>query len=166
VKRTWKSGLLIATLVGAGITAGAQVAQGDDDDSEGPLRIRGGATTILEGGTGDPDFTPVLTKLAFYWDGESGDLECLAIAPSAPAGQAGSGNFDTNIMYVTGPVTSAQVTGGTAVLEGTATVTGVGAGQDQPFRLTVRRGGPGATVVLEVSGLVFREIVLEGQTSF
>jgi hypothetical protein len=164
MKRTLKKGLLIATLVGAGITAGTQVAQGDDDD--GPLRIRGGATTMLEGGTGAPDFTPVLTKLAFHWDGQTGDLECLALAPSAAAGQAGSGDFDTNIMYVTGPVTSARMTGATAVLEGTATVTGVGAGADQSFRLIVRRGGPGTTVVLEVSGLVFREIVLEGQTSF
>ena len=163
MKGTLKKGLLIAALVGAGITAGTQVAQGDDDKS--PLRIRGGATTMLEG-TGAPDFTPVLTKLAFHWDGQTGDLECLALAPSAAAGQAGSGDFDTNIMYVTGPVTSAQMTGATAVLEGTATVTGVGAGEDQPFRLIVRRGGPGTTVVLEVSGLVFREIVLEGETRF
>jgi hypothetical protein len=165
MERTWKRGLLIIVVVGAAVAAGAQVAQGDDD-GDGPLRIRGGATTMLEGGTGGPNFTPVLTKLAFHWDGETGDLECLALAPSAAAGQAGSGNFDTNIMYVTGPVTSAQVTGATAVLEGTATVTGVGAGEDQPFRLIVRRGGPGTTVVLEVSGLVFKEIVLEGQVSF
>jgi hypothetical protein len=69
-------------------------------------------------------------------------------------------------MYVTGPVTSARVIGDTAALEGTATVTGVGAGEDLPFQLTVRRGGPGTTAVLEISGLVFREIVLEGQVIF
>lgn len=167
MKRTWKIVLLIAVLVVGGIALGTQVAQGeDDDDGEGSLRIRGGATTILEGGTGAPDFAPVLTKLAFYWDGKTGDLECLAIAPSSPAGKPGSGNFDTNIMYVTGPVTSARVTGDTAVLEGRAVVTGVGAGGDEPFVLTVRRGGPGTTAVLEVSGFVFREIVLEGETSF
>jgi hypothetical protein len=42
----------------------------------------------------------------------------------------------------------------------------VGAGEDVPFRLTVRRGGPGTTAVLDVSGLVFKEIVLEGEISF
>jgi T5SS/PEP-CTERM-associated repeat protein len=63
-------------------------------------------------------------------------------------------------------VTSARAIGDTAVLEGTATVTGVGAGEDVPFQLTVGRGGPGTRVVLEVSGLTFREIVLEGQISF
>jgi hypothetical protein len=156
---------VIAALVIAGTAVGAQVAQGKDD-SVGPLSIRGGATTMLEGGTGTPAFTPVLTKLAFHWDGRTGDLECLAIAPGTRAPDPGSGEFDTNIMYVTGPVTSARVTGDTAVLEGTATVTGVGAGEDEPFRLTVRRGGSGTTAVLDVSGFVFREIVLEGQISF
>lgn len=165
MNRAWKIALMIAALVVGGTIVGSQVAQGRDDPA-GSLHIRGGATTILEGGTGAPDFTPVLTKLAFYWDGRTGNLECLAIAPAQPAGEPGSGEFDTNIMYVTGPVTSARVIGNTAVLEGTATVTGVGAGQDEPFRLTVRRGGPGATVVLEVSDLVFREIVLEGRIIF
>ena len=56
--------------------------------------------------------------------------------------------------------------GETAVLSGTATVTGLGAGEDLPFRLTVRRGRSGTTAVLEVSGLVFKEIVLEGQIGF
>jgi hypothetical protein len=161
----WKMRSLIAILVIAATAAGTQVALGREDPV-GHLRIRGGATTMLEGGTGAPDFTPVLTKLAFHWDGRTGDLECLAIAPSAPAPDAGSGDFDANIMYVTGPVTSARVIGDTAALEGTATVTGVGAGEDLPFQLTVRRGGPGTTAVLEISGLVFREIVLEGQVIF
>jgi hypothetical protein len=164
VKLTWKIALLTTALVVGGSVVGVGIASGDDDP--GPLRIRGGATTILEGGTGSPDFTPVLTKLAFYWNGESGDLECLALAPSQPAGDAGSGDFDTNIMYVTGPIASAEVRGATAILRGTATVTGVGAGDGEPFTLTIQRGGPGATAILEVSGLVFREIVLEGRISF
>jgi len=165
VKRTWKVASVMAALVVGATAVGVQMARGNDRLA-GPLRIRGGATTILEGGTGAPDFTPVLTKLAFHWDGQTGDIECLAIAPAPPAGEPGSGNFDTNVMYVTGPVTSARVLGDTAVLEGTATVTGLGAGQDEPFRLTVRRGGPGTTAVLDVSGFVFREIVLEGQIGF
>jgi hypothetical protein len=121
---------------------------------------------MLEGGTGAPDFVPVLTKLAFTWNGTRGDLECLALAPSAPAGDPGSGDFDTNVMYVTGPITSGSVEDGRAVLRGRATVTGLGAGEDMPFTLIVQRGGPGASVVLRVSGLVFREIVLEGAISF
>jgi hypothetical protein len=165
LKRTWKIASVIAVLLIGGTVVGAQVAQGRDRPVDS-LGIRGGATTMLEGGTGAPDFTPVLTKLAFHWDGRTGDLECLAIAPANPAPEPGSGEFDTNIMYVTGPVSSARRVGDTAILEGTATVTGVGAGEDEPFRLTIRRGGPGTTAVLEVSDLVFREIVLEGQISF
>ena len=48
------------------------------------------------------------------------------------------------------------------VLAGTATVTGVGAGTNKPFTMTADRGGPGAKVVLVVSGLTFGETPLEG----
>jgi hypothetical protein len=149
--------VLAVSLIGATVAA-----QGD----ESRRLIRGGATTMLEGGTGAPDFVPVLTKLAFSWNGTRGDLECLAVAPSAPAGDPGSGDFDTNVMYVTGPITSGTVDGGRAVLRGRGTVTGLGAGEDLPFTLIVQRGGPGTSVVLRVSGLVFNEIVLEGGISF
>jgi hypothetical protein len=149
--------VLAVSLIGATVAA-----QGD----ESRRLIRGGATTMLEGGTGAPDFVPVLTKLAFSWNGTRGDLECLAIAPSAPAGDPGSGDFDTNAMYVTGPITSGSVEEGRAVLRGSATVTGLGAGEDLPFTLIAYRGGPGTRVVLHVSGLVFNEIVLEGVIRF
>lgn len=69
-------------------------------------------------------------------------------------------------MYVTGTITSAEIRGQTAVLNGTATVTGVGSGSERPFTATVTRGGPGATFVLEVSGMTFQEIVLEGEITF
>jgi hypothetical protein len=69
-------------------------------------------------------------------------------------------------MYVTGTVDSARVAGDSVVLEGSATVTGLGAGSNRPFRLTARRGGPGARLVLEVSGLTFDETLLEGQIRF
>ena len=106
-KRIWKLIVLVAAVTVAAVSLAATVAAGD----EGPkgLRIEGGATTMVEGGTGAPDFVPVLTKLAFHWDGKSGNLECLALAPSDPAGDPGSGEFDTNVMYVTGPVMSADV---------------------------------------------------------
>jgi hypothetical protein len=69
-------------------------------------------------------------------------------------------------MYVTGSITSAEVHARNAVLKGTATVTGAGAGTALPFTLTVVSGGPGATLVLEVSGLTFKETVLEGEIEF
>lgn len=140
--------------------AGTQ-AQGDDDG-----RIQGAGTTMLEGGTGSPSFTPVLTKVAFHARNGSGRFECLALAPSTQAGDPGSGNFDTNIMYVTGEITSATVREQVATLTGPATVTGVGAGSNEPFTAQITRGGPGATLVLEVSGLTFKEILLEGEFRF
>jgi hypothetical protein len=153
-------GLLTAAVLA--LIASAGTGDGDDDDRS----VRGAGTTIVEGGTGPPSFTPMITKVAFYWREGAGHFECLALAPSADAGSPGSGNFDTNVMYVTGPITAAQTRGNTAVLEGSATVTGVGAGSNQPFTVTVTRGGPGATLVLEVSGLTFREILLKGQFRF
>lgn len=155
--------LSVGVVVAASLVLGSAMAGGTED---GTRAVRGGATTMLEGGTGAPDFVPVLTKLAFHWNGTKGDLECLAIAPSDAPGQPGSGDFDTNVMYVTGPITSGSFEDGRVVLRGRATVTGLGAGQDMPFTLIVRRGGPGTPVVLRVSGLVFNEIVLEGQISF
>jgi hypothetical protein len=68
-------------------------------------------------------------------------------------------------MYVTGKVTSAQIAQRTATVRGIATVTGLGAGKDVPFTAVVVAGGPGATIRLDVSGLSFREILLEGQIS-
>jgi hypothetical protein len=142
------------------------IAQAGDRDNDRGRLVRGAGTTMLEGGSGPPAFDPLFTKVAFYWQAGAGRFECLALAPGAEAGNPGSGSFNTNIMYVTGPVTSAEVRGSTAVLRGSATVTGVGAGSDQPFTVTVRRGGPGATLVLEVSGLTFKEILFEGEFRF
>jgi hypothetical protein len=128
--------------------------------------IRGAGTSIVRGGTGPHAFAPVLTKFSFSWRDGKGGFECLALVSSVAAGKPGSGNFDTNAMYVTGSLSSAEVSASSAVLTGTATVTGLGAGADMPFTATVTRGGPGATLVLDVSGLTFREIVLEGEISF
>jgi hypothetical protein len=158
----------VAVLAGLALTL-ALVAQAGTqaqrDDEEGP-GLHGAGTTMVEGGTGAPSFTPLLTKVAFHAQKGSGRFECLALAPSAPAGEPGSGDFDTNVMYVTGEITSAKVRDRVATLTGTATVTGVGAGSDEPFTAQVTRGGPGATLVLEVSGLTFREILLAGEFRF
>jgi hypothetical protein len=165
VKRSGlKTRLVIGMAVLAAVAAAAIVPSVTPADNRRDARsFRGAGTTMVETGTASPSFTPIITKVAFHWLAGTGHFECLALAPSAEAGNPDSGNFDTNVMYVTGPITSAEITQHTAVLEGTATVTGVGAGSDRPFTATVMRGGPGATLVLEVSGLTFREILLEGQ---
>jgi hypothetical protein len=157
-----KKRMLIALLLLGTVVLATAASAGGETTGE-RHRVRGAATTMLEGGTGAPDFVPVLTKLAFHWNGSRGDLECLALAPSDPPGSPGSGDFDTNVMYVTGPVTAGSVEDGRAVLRGTSTVTGLGAGENMPFTLIAFEGGPGTKVILRVSGLVFREIVLEGE---
>jgi len=134
---------------------------------DGGGTVKGGATTTIAGGTGAPSFTPVITKLTFHWRNGQGHFECLALAPtSAAAGSPGSGNFDTNVMYVTGAITTVQINGSVALLTGSATVTGLGAGTDVPFTATAERGGPGTTFVLTISGLTFHETILEGQITF
>jgi hypothetical protein len=128
---------------------------------------RGGGKTIIQGGTGQTGgFIPVITTIAFHAERQgqavAGDFECLALAPAVATGN-GSGQFTVNAMYVTGSITSAEVEGDTATLKGTATVTGLGAGHNLPFILVVRKGGPGSTSVLTVSGLTFDEILLDGK---
>lgn len=130
-----------------------------------PAVVQGGGTTIIEGGRGAPSFAPMMTRFAFHWSGGRGHFECLALNPSAPAGSAGSGDFDRNVMYVTGTITSVEVSGASVVLHGTATVTGVGAGSNVPFTATVTSGGPGSPVVLQVSGLTFHETLLDGHVA-
>ena len=164
VKRTGFRVLFVAALV-AGFVLSWTIFARADSRGHG-LAIHGAGTSIVRGGTGAPPIKPVITKFGFSFGGSESGFECLALVPSAAARDHGSGNFDTNAMYVTGTISSVQIDGDTAVLKGSATVTGVGAGTDQPFIATVTRGGPGATLVLAVSGLTFREIVLEGQIVF
>lgn len=159
-----KRALVTVAVIALTVIGVSFVARASNDD-QGRV-IRGGGTTIIEGGTGAPSFDPVITKFAFNWRSGEGHFECLALAPGAPPGDPGSGDFDTNVMYVTGVIDSAQLRGRTAVLQGSATVTGLGAGTGEHFTARVTRGGPGATLVLRVSGLTFREILLEGEIFF
>jgi hypothetical protein len=165
-RRMLKASLIIGLMVGVALVTAPIAPSGTPDDGEDDGgSVRGAGTTMIEGGTGSPSFTPIITKVAFHWRAGAGHFECLALAPTEEAGNRGSGKFDTNIMYVTGAITSADIDEHAAVLKGSATVTGVGAGPDQAFTATVTRGGPGATLVLEVSGLTFREILLDGRFS-
>jgi hypothetical protein len=166
-RRALKTLLVIGMMAGGALVA-APIAPSETstESAKQGRSVQGAGTTMVENGTGSPSFTPIITKVAFHWRAGTGRFECLALAPSAEAGDPGSGDFDTNIMYVTGPITSAEINKRAAVLKGSATVTGAGAGSDQAFTATVTRGGPGATLVLEVSGLTFRETLLEGQFKF
>jgi hypothetical protein len=166
LRTTLRRILVVAVVLVVGTFAWTMLAQANATDDGHAAAIRGAGTSLVRGGTGSPSFTPVMTKFGFNWRSGEGGFECLALVPSVAAGKPGSGNFDTNAMYVTGSLTSALVRGQSAVLTGTATVTGLGAGTNVPFTATVTRGGPGATLVLEVSGLTFSEIVLEGEIRF
>lgn len=158
--------VVVVAVLAVGTLSWTVLAQASTTNDDHAAAIRGGGTSLVRGGTGAPSFAPVTTKFAFSWRDGTGGFECLALVPSAAAGKPGSGNFDTNAMYVTGTLTSAQVRGQSAVLKGTATVTGLGAGSNAPFTATITRGGPGATLVLDISGLTFSEIVLDGGISF
>ena len=132
-RRTLKASLVIGMVVGAALVAAPIAPSGTPDDGEDDGgSVRGAGTTMVEGGTGSPSFTPIITKVAFHWQAGAGRFECLALAPTEEAGTRGSGKFDTNIMYVTGAITSADIDEHAAVLKGSATVTGAGAGSDKP----------------------------------
>lgn len=152
---------LVAIVVLALGIAAAHPLENSVAAASGPI-AEGAGKTIIEGGTGGSTPIPVTTTVAFHATSHSGDFECLAFVPPSASGP-GSGDFSVNAMYVTGNVTSLQVEGNTAILRGTATVTGLGAGTNLPFEARVVGGGPGTTIVLVVSGLTFHEILIDGQ---
>src|ERR1700730_4842068 len=85
---------------------------GRDSENDNGRIARGAGTTIIHGGTGAPNFVPVITTIAFHAErsgaGVTGEFECLALAPE-PASGPGSGQFTVNAMYVAGKVTGASV---------------------------------------------------------
>src|SRR3984893_18769395 len=129
------------------LAAGTAQVRADSDHSK---IIQGGGTTIVTGG--GPGLAPVITTFRFHWRDGQGKFECLALVPSAKAGTPGSGNFDTNAMYVTGQIASAEIHGPRAILNRVATVTGLKAGSHRPFIVTAEPGGPGARSGLGVCG--------------
>ncbi len=101
-------------------------------------RAAGAGPTIIEGGTGGSEPVPVTTLVAFRVSASGGDFECSALAPPRPT-CPGSGAFTSNVMYVTGTVTSLSVSGRSAAFRGRA------------------------TALLTVSGLTFHEILTDGR---
>jgi len=140
---------------------------GRNSDAPAGTIARGAGTTIIHGGTGSPDFLPVITTVAFHAElsdgGTTGEFDCLAFAPEAKTGSK-SGQLTVNAMYVVGKITGASVQGDTATLTGTASITGLGVGTDVPFTFVVHRGGPGAAANLTVNSLTFafNEILVQG----
>ncbi len=137
-------------------------------ESDDGIIVEGAGTTLIHGGTGAPSFVPVLTTVAFHGErtsgGVTGSFDCLALAPEAGTGTK-SGQFTVNVMNVVGQVTGLTVSGNTATLTGTSTITGLGAGTNLSFTFVVHRGGPGATAVLTVSSMPtvpFHELLVEG----
>jgi hypothetical protein len=160
-RRTLHVIVALSVIVGSSVASWAE-SNGPLGDSIG----RGAGKTIIEGGTGAPTFVPVVTTVAFHAErtvgGVTGAFECLALAPPVTSGP-GSGTFTVNVMYVTGTVKTAVVNGDTVTLTGTATITGLGAGNNVPFTFVAREGGPGSNAILTTGGLTFNEIVVEGQ---
>src|ERR1700722_9203410 len=68
---------------------------GRDSDNENGQIARGAGTTIIHGGTGSPNFVPVITTIAFHAErsggGVTGELDCLALAPPKPGTGSGDG---------------------------------------------------------------------------
>jgi hypothetical protein len=158
LKSLWPRLRLVGALVGLAAIASVSGPAAAGAEGANHVLVSGAGRTIIEGGTGGAAPVPVETVLAFHANSSTGAFECLALAPGAE-----SGSFEVNAMYVTGTVSSATVSGSTAVLHGTANVTGLGAGHNVPFTATVQAGGPGTTIVLDISGMTFHEILLEGQ---
>jgi hypothetical protein len=163
-KRKWIVGAS-AILLGLALCWGLLAQSGSPSNPE--VLVRGAGTTVLEGGTGSPDFVPVMTQIAFHVeriDGAIiGNFECLALAPPASSGPS-SGAFTTNVMYVTGTVQGLAIEGDTIRISGGSDCTGLGAGSNVPFSCVIKKGGPGATVVLTAGAnqQVFRETLLNG----
>jgi hypothetical protein len=141
---------------------------GRDSENDNGGIARGAGTTIIHGGTGAPNFVPVITTIAFHAErsgaGVTGEFECLALAPPPPGTGPGNGQFTENAMYVAGQVTGASVHEDTATLTGTAQITGLGAGTNVAFTFVVHKGGPGSPAVLTVNSLTFpfHEILVQG----
>src|SRR3979490_2714304 len=119
---------------------------GRDSENDNERIARGAGTTIIHGGTGSPNFVPVITTIAFHAErsggGATGEFECLALAPE-PGSGPGGGQFTENAMYVAGKVTGASVQNDTATLTGIADITGLGAGTNVPFTFVAHKVGPG-----------------------
>ncbi len=166
--RSLKVGVLAVAGVVLAMLFMTRTILGRDSDNDNGQIARGAGTTIIHGGTGSPNFVPVITTLAFHAErsggGVTGEFECLALAPDKTSGP-GSGQFTVNVMYVVGKVNGASVHEDTATLTGTADITGLGVGTNVPFTFVVHKGGPGSAAELIVNSLPtlpFHEILVQG----
>src|SRR6266849_4172429 len=170
-RRRYSRPVMVGVLAVAGVVLAVLLSTrtvfGRDSENDNGI-ARGAGTTIIHGGTGAPNFVPVITTIAFHAErsgaGVTGEFDCLALAPREPGTGQGSGQFTENAMYVAGKVTGASVHEDTATLTGTADITGLGAGTNVPFTFVVHKGGPGSAAVLTVNSFPFpfHEILVQG----
>ena len=161
-------GVLVVVSFVLAVLFSTRTVFGRDSENDNGRIARGAGTTIIHGGTGAPNFVPVITTIAFHAErfgaGVTGELDCLALAPPPPGTGPGNGQFTENAMYLAGKVTGASVHEDTATLTGTADITGLGAGTNVPFTFVAHKGGPGSAAVLTVNTLSFpfHEILVQG----
>src|SRR5260370_25602612 len=170
-RRRYSRPLMVGVLAVAGVVfvvlLSTRTVFGRDSENDNGI-ARGAGTTIIHGGTGAPNFVPVITTIAFHAEhsgaGVTGEFECLALAPPPPGTGPGNGQFTENAMYVAGQVTGASVHADTATLTGTAHITGLGAGTNVPFTFVVHKGRAGAAAGLTVNSLTFpfHELLVQG----
>src|SRR6266851_8298667 len=88
--------LLLVVVIAVGST---MTSTGAQSESTTNVLAQGGGRTIVQGGTGQPGFVPVVTTIAFHAEktGQvvSGGFECLALVPAVATGN-GSGQFTVN----------------------------------------------------------------------
>jgi hypothetical protein len=161
------SGTLMVASLALAVLFSTRTVSGRDSDNDSKTIAQGGGTTIIHGGTGSPNFIPVITTVAFHAErsngGATGGFDCLAFAPEATTGPH-SGQLTVNAMYVAGKVIGASAHQDTATLTGVADITGLGAGTNVPFTFVVHKGGPGSPATLTVGTLTFsfNEILVQG----
>src|ERR1700757_3689845 len=99
--RALKVGVLLVVSFALAMLLTTRTVMGRDSDNDNGQIARGAGTTIIHGGTGSPNFVPVITTLAFHAEHSggrvTGELECLALAPEQANG-SGSGQFTVNAM--------------------------------------------------------------------
>src|ERR1700745_1807084 len=98
--RTVTVGLSAVASFGLMMTLSTPTVFGQASDNGNGQIARGAGTTIIHGGTGSPNFVPVITTIAFHVErsgaGVTGEFECLALAPPPPGTGPGNCQFSAD----------------------------------------------------------------------
>src|SRR5260370_13998306 len=100
--RTVVVGVLAVVRFVSAMLLSTRTVFGRDSDNDNGI-ARGAGTTIIHGGTGSPNFVPVITTIAFHAErsgaGVTGEFECLALAPPQPGARPRRGQFTAKPIY-------------------------------------------------------------------